>query len=150
MTDRQKGLVESIGDIWPNCEHRFCVRHMYTNFMKKFKDDIIRGKLWNVARSTTLDDLEICMVEIKNLNEKAWKWLNEISLSQWSKSYFSVYPKYDMTLNNMCEIVNGDREVLEARSSPIYSLLEKLRIKIMNQRASRKAEIKRWYKIISP
>ena len=45
MTDRQKGLVESIGEIWPNCEHRFCVRHMYANFKKKFKDDVIKGKL---------------------------------------------------------------------------------------------------------
>ncbi|KAK2649265.1 hypothetical protein Ddye_016754 [Dipteronia dyeriana] len=44
MTDRQKGLIESIGDIWPNCEHSFYVRHIYANFKKKFKDDKIRGK----------------------------------------------------------------------------------------------------------
>ncbi|KAK3218408.1 hypothetical protein Dsin_012378 [Dipteronia sinensis] len=150
MTDRQKGLVESIGDIWPNCEHRFCVRHMYANFKKKFKDNKIRGKMWKAARSTTVDDFQICMAEIKKLNEKAWEWLNEISPSQWSKSYFSVYPKCDMTLNNLCEIVNGNREVLEARSSPIYSMLEMLRIKIMNRRARRIAEIKRWPPLVPP
>ncbi|KAK3188373.1 hypothetical protein Dsin_027934 [Dipteronia sinensis] len=150
MTDRQKGLVESIGDIWPNCEHRFCVRHMYANFKKKFKDNIIMGKMWKAVRSTTVDDFQICMAEIKKLNEKAWEWLNEISPSQWSKSYFSVYPKCDMTLNNLCEIVNGDREVLEARSSQIYSLLKMLHIKIMNRRARRRAEIKMWYKNIGP
>ncbi|KAK2649598.1 hypothetical protein Ddye_017087 [Dipteronia dyeriana] len=104
--------------------------------------------MWKAARSTTVDYFKICMAEIKNQNKQSWKWLNEISPSQWSKSYLSVYPKCDMTLNNMCEIVNRDREVLEARSSPIYSLLEKLHIKIMNRRASRRANIKRWYKNI--
>ncbi|KAK0585483.1 hypothetical protein LWI29_029189 [Acer saccharum] len=122
MTDRQKGLVESICDIWPICEHRFCVRHMYANFKKKFKDDIIKGKLWKAARSTKVEDFQTYMAKIKELNENAWKWLNEISLSQWSNSFFSVHSKCDMTLNNLREIVNGDREVLEARSSPIYSL----------------------------
>ena len=90
------------------------------------------------------------MAEIKELNENAWKWLNAISPSQWSKSFFSVHSKCDMTLNNFCEIVNGDREVLKARSSPIYSLLEMLCIKIMNRRASRRADLKRWYQDIGP
>ncbi|KAI9194571.1 hypothetical protein LWI28_007206 [Acer negundo] len=53
-----------------------------------------------------------------------------------------------MTLNNLCEIVNRDIEVLEARSSPIYSLLEMLHIKIMNRMASRRANLKRWYQDI--
>ncbi|KAK3231793.1 hypothetical protein Dsin_003674 [Dipteronia sinensis] len=118
MTDRQKGLVESIG--------------------------VKCGRQQDQPQL----NFQICMAEIKKLNEKAWKWLNEISPSQWSKSHFSVYPKCDMTLNNLCEIVNGDREVLQARNSPIYSLLEMLRIKIMNRRARRTAEIKRWYKNI--
>ncbi|KAI9160370.1 hypothetical protein LWI28_007527 [Acer negundo] len=71
MTDRQKALVESIGDIWPTCEHRFCVRHMYANFKKKFEDDIIRGKLWKKARLTKVEDFQTCMAEIKELNENA-------------------------------------------------------------------------------
>ncbi|KAK2663457.1 hypothetical protein Ddye_002031 [Dipteronia dyeriana] len=28
MTDKQKGLVEAIGEIWKNSEHRNCVRHL--------------------------------------------------------------------------------------------------------------------------
>ncbi|KAK3213272.1 hypothetical protein Dsin_017978 [Dipteronia sinensis] len=116
----------------------------------KFKRIYISFNACKQARSTKVDDFQTCMAEIKKLNEKTLKWLNEISPSQWSKSFFLVYLKCDMTLNNLCEIVNGDNEVLEARSSPIYSLLEMLRIKIMNRKASRRAEIKRWYKNIGP
>ncbi|KAK0576340.1 hypothetical protein LWI29_015695 [Acer saccharum] len=123
---------------------------MYANFKKKFKDDTIRGKLWKAARSTKVEDFQTYMAEIKELNENAWKWLNGISPSQWSKSFFSIHTKCDMTLNNLCEIVNEDKEVLEARSSLIYSLLEMLHIKIMNRRASRRADLKRWYQDIGP
>ncbi|KAI9195343.1 hypothetical protein LWI28_014016 [Acer negundo] len=47
-------------------------------------------------------------------------------------------------------VVEKEWEVLEAISSPIYSLLEMLRIKIMNRRASRRADLKMWYQDIDP
>ncbi|CAN1806293.1 hypothetical protein LINPERHAP1_LOCUS24634, partial [Linum perenne] len=36
MSDRQKGLMNVIQDMYPNAEHRCCVRHMYVNFSGKF------------------------------------------------------------------------------------------------------------------
>ncbi|KAK0607251.1 hypothetical protein LWI29_012165 [Acer saccharum] len=39
MTNKQKGLVEVINELWRDSEHRFCVKHMYANFKKKFKGD---------------------------------------------------------------------------------------------------------------
>ncbi|KAK8697382.1 hypothetical protein V6N13_113533 [Hibiscus sabdariffa] len=32
MSDRQKGLVDAIAELFPHSEHRTCVRHLYTNF----------------------------------------------------------------------------------------------------------------------
>ncbi|KAL4284901.1 hypothetical protein GQ457_16G025860 [Hibiscus cannabinus] len=34
MSDRQKGLIPIVQSLFPGCEHRFCVRHMYQNFCK--------------------------------------------------------------------------------------------------------------------
>lgn len=32
MSDKQKGLIEAVSDLFPNASHRFCVRHLYNNF----------------------------------------------------------------------------------------------------------------------
>ena len=32
ITDKRKGLVDAVNDVFPNSKHRFCVRHLYNNF----------------------------------------------------------------------------------------------------------------------
>lgn len=55
MIDRQKGLQNVIGDLYPEAEHRFCVRHMYNNFFRTdFKGLILKEYLWKAAKSTTV------------------------------------------------------------------------------------------------
>ena len=34
VTDRQKGLEKALSEIFPGSEHRFCVRHLHSNFKK--------------------------------------------------------------------------------------------------------------------
>lgn len=38
ISDRQKGLVETFEESFPTADHRYCLRHMYSNFKNKFKD----------------------------------------------------------------------------------------------------------------
>lgn len=35
ISDRQKGLLEIPNELAPECELRFCVRHLYQNFARK-------------------------------------------------------------------------------------------------------------------
>ena len=35
ISDRHKGLVQVLGELLLDAEHRFCVRHMFNNFSKK-------------------------------------------------------------------------------------------------------------------
>ena len=55
-----------------------------------------------------------------------------------------------MLLNNLCESVNGDRVILEARSAPIFFMLEMIRVKIMNRRVNRRIDMEKWYHNIGP
>ncbi|CAN0886359.1 hypothetical protein LINGRAHAP2_LOCUS15343, partial [Linum grandiflorum] len=32
MSDRQKGLINVMNQMFPNAEHRYCLRHLYVNF----------------------------------------------------------------------------------------------------------------------
>jgi transposase-like protein len=42
MRDKQKGLINAVGKIFPDAEHRFCVRHLYQNFHKKHKGETLK------------------------------------------------------------------------------------------------------------
>ncbi|KAL5549696.1 hypothetical protein UlMin_004927 [Ulmus minor] len=150
MFDRQKGLIEAVGVLWDGCEHMFCVRHLYANFKKKFKGDVIRNKLWQATRTSKDEDFKVVMNEIKAIDERAWLWLCEKPPSQWTRSHFRTYPKCDMLLKNLCESVNGDRVILEARFNLILSMLEMIRVKIMNRRAQRRIDMNMWYSDIGP
>ncbi|KAL7229974.1 hypothetical protein ACSBR2_008511 [Camellia fascicularis] len=43
------GLVPGFEEVMPNVEHRFCIRHIYSNFIAKFKGIELRDLLWKAA-----------------------------------------------------------------------------------------------------
>ncbi|KAF2300758.1 hypothetical protein GH714_015588 [Hevea brasiliensis] len=51
ISDKQKGLIGAVSELFPNVEHRFCVRHLYTNFRGRFKGKELKDLLWNIARA---------------------------------------------------------------------------------------------------
>ncbi|KAK8574052.1 hypothetical protein V6N13_097046 [Hibiscus sabdariffa] len=85
MSDRQKGLVDAIAELFPHSEHRTCVRHLYTNFKSK---DFNKGKhlkdlFWKAARSTIVTDFKDTLEEIKSVSSKSYDWLVKINPEQW-------------------------------------------------------------------
>ncbi|CAN1125204.1 hypothetical protein LINPERHAP2_LOCUS2775 [Linum perenne] len=47
MSDKQKGLVNVIQQMFPLVEHRCCVRHLYVNFSGKFgRSKHLKDLLW--------------------------------------------------------------------------------------------------------
>ncbi|KAL5578836.1 hypothetical protein UlMin_011278 [Ulmus minor] len=76
MTDKQKGLVKAISQLSDGCEHRNCVHHFYANFQLKFKNQLLRDKVWQAARATTVIEFTRVMQDIKNISEEAHNWLS--------------------------------------------------------------------------
>ncbi|KAL4280302.1 hypothetical protein GQ457_03G028240 [Hibiscus cannabinus] len=139
MSDKQKGLIEALGELLPNAEHRCCVRHLYSNFkdVEGFKGKALKDCLWKVARATTLRDFERAMAEMRELKREAYDWLVKKDPAMWSKSHFSTRSKCDLLLNNYSECFN--KMILEARDKPILTMMEIIRTKMM-KRISKKAE----------
>ena len=100
ISDRQKGLVQVLEQFVPEGEHRFCVRHMYNNFNKKYKGEALRAEVWAVAKSTTVGAFITVMDRIKALDVAAYEWLMSRRPQEWSKSHFYQHSKCDMLLNN--------------------------------------------------
>ncbi|GJX64287.1 retrovirus-related pol polyprotein [Tanacetum coccineum] len=46
ITDRQKGLLPALKDLFPAAEHRYCVRHIHDNMNLIFKGGQYKEQLW--------------------------------------------------------------------------------------------------------
>lgn len=51
MSDRQKGLAEGVEFVIPMSYHRFCMRHLYANFQKHYKGEVLRDLFWIASRA---------------------------------------------------------------------------------------------------
>ncbi|KAK8714515.1 hypothetical protein V6N13_149705 [Hibiscus sabdariffa] len=147
MSDKQKGLMEGISELFPNAEHRTCVRHLYSNFKNRsgFQGKTLKDALWKAARATYMKEFTDSMTQMRVISEEAFDWLQKKDPAQWSKSHFATHCKSDMLLNNMCESFN--KIILEARDKPILTMLEMIRCKIMNRFAKKAEEAQ---KIVGP
>ncbi|CAN1755888.1 hypothetical protein LINPERHAP1_LOCUS5921 [Linum perenne] len=56
ISDQQKGLVASLGDLMPYAEHRKCARHVFTNWKLKHISDAVRELFWEAVYSCNESD----------------------------------------------------------------------------------------------
>ncbi|WVY95463.1 hypothetical protein V8G54_034551 [Vigna mungo] len=66
MSDQQKGLPV-LEALLPKAEHRFCMRHLYANFRKKFRGHTLKTLMWKAATSTYPQVWEREMLNMKEL-----------------------------------------------------------------------------------
>ncbi|RYR01438.1 hypothetical protein Ahy_B06g080305 [Arachis hypogaea] len=50
MSDQQKGLLPAYDDVIPGVDNRFCVRHLYSNFRKRFPGLQLKQLMWKCAK----------------------------------------------------------------------------------------------------
>ena len=99
-------LINVVEKVFPDAENRFCVRHLYQNFHKKFKGETLKNLLWAMARSTNLPRWNENREKIREASIDAYNWLEGKPPNQWVKNFFSDFPKCDILLNNMSEVYN--------------------------------------------
>ncbi|CAN6352866.1 unnamed protein product [Urochloa humidicola] len=148
MTDKQKGLIPAVREIFSDSEHRFCVRHLYQNFQVWFKGETLKNQLWACARSTSITQWTENMDKMKALNKEAYEWLEELSPNTWVRAFFSDFPKCDVLLNNNSEVFN--KYILDARELPILSMIERIKCQLMTRVCSKQEELKKWPGTICP
>ncbi|XP_072081100.1 uncharacterized protein [Arachis hypogaea] len=131
MSDQQKGLLPAYDDVIPGVENRFCVRHLYSNFRKRFPGLQLKQLMWRCAKATHWRDWEKNMAELKAVNQEAYRYLNAIPPRYWSRSRFTYNSKVDTLVNNMSKSFNA--AIVDAREKPILTMLEEIRVKLMTR-----------------
>ncbi|XP_027903766.1 uncharacterized protein LOC114163669 [Vigna unguiculata] len=79
ISDQQKGLMTVFDEILNGVEHRFCLRHLYSNFKKKFGGGVvIRDLMIGAAKATYYAGWEKKMGELRNINPEAFNWFSTL------------------------------------------------------------------------
>ncbi|XP_020704049.1 uncharacterized protein LOC110115217 [Dendrobium catenatum] len=145
ISDMEKGLGEAIKDVYPAAEHRICIRHLWKNIKKKIhcKDGHkLQGLVWGASNAYTTTEYNDKLVELSVSYPTVYAYL--ISLPyKWSRSQFMYGIYHGTNTNNFAESFNA--WIMEARNKPVVDLIDMIRGKLMEQRATRMKEHPLWH-----
>ncbi|KAE9016341.1 hypothetical protein PR003_g15930 [Phytophthora rubi] len=87
LSDRQKGLLAAVAEVFPLAGHRFCLRHIKENINRKgisltAKE---RGLINDMARSDCENDYDVFEKELARTKPAAVEYLKDIDKRHWVK-----------------------------------------------------------------
>ncbi|CAH9123613.1 unnamed protein product [Cuscuta epithymum] len=144
----QKRLIIAAQDVIPDEEHRFCARHVYANWSKKWRGDQLCKKFWICAWNTYEEELQNNLKRLGKLSNEAASDVLKHPFQTWCMAYFSSQSKCWMVDNNIIESFNA--WIREARAKPIVSMLEVIRLKAMKRLSDFKGSHEKWINDWSP
>ncbi|KAH6807214.1 hypothetical protein C2S51_028322 [Perilla frutescens var. frutescens] len=148
ISDQGKGLVPALDEMYPSSYHRFCIRHMYSNIQKKWKDEQVRSLFWSAATSTTRNKFEMYMDRMKDKDYSLWEYLTRIGVERWSRAHFQEHVKCHILSSSIVECFNG--VIKKFRDNPIDILIDNIRIKVRSLMRKKKEKMKREGGVICP
>ncbi|XP_052621585.1 uncharacterized protein LOC111909209 [Lactuca sativa] len=137
ISDGKKGLQIAVDQLFPNAEHRYCIRHIYDNMRKKWGQTEYRDHLWRCASATTVLEFEHLMREFSDYDKEACQWLKQIPPVHWARRRVVS----DVLISNMCEVFNGKIE--KGRDKHVISCLEFIREYLMKKICNVMKEMKK-------
>jgi len=135
-------------ELLPEVDQRFCVRHLYNNFRKKYPDKKLKELMWKAAKTTYDNAFNDVMNEIKAISEGAYEYLKKIPARHWSKSRFTSGPLCDTLVNNMSEAFNST--IIIARGKPVVTMFEEIRVYLMERWEANRQKIARYEDEVLP
>ncbi|XP_057765915.1 uncharacterized protein LOC130986503 [Salvia miltiorrhiza] len=140
--------MEAVKDIIPYAEHRWCARHIYANWAKKWRGEEMKKRFWIAAWSSFDEEFKLNMAKLRSINKKAHDELLHYPPAHWSRAYQSTRCSTNMVDNNCSESFNSS--ISDARHKPIISMLEDIRLLAMKRIRERKTGLDSWKSVWSP
>lgn len=126
-----QGLINAVGSWLPEAEHRQCTRHIYANFKRKWTGLQYKRLFWAAAASTMEQQFLHIMEQIKSLDVEAYNWLVKKNPNTWCRAYFEMDRCTAAFENGISESFNS--RILSARDKPLITMLEDIRIYLMQR-----------------
>ncbi|KAH0637564.1 hypothetical protein KY289_037479 [Solanum tuberosum] len=124
VSDRAKGILTSLSELWqfqePRAFHRFCLRHLKSNFQSQFPNRDLSNLMWRAATAHQVRKFEALMWEIQEENREAYEYLMRIPLNKWTVSHDDG-KRWGVLTTNLSESFN---ELLKkARGLPVTAMV---------------------------
>ncbi|XP_057746280.1 uncharacterized protein LOC130965538 [Arachis stenosperma] len=105
----------------PRAFHMFCIRHIESNFLRKFKAPYLQKLFVNIGYSRTVREYETRYQRLRERGEAYTNWLDRIPREQYALAFDGGYRWGHMT-TNLVECINS---VLKgARNLPVTALVK--------------------------
>nr|KAJ0217663.1 hypothetical protein LSAT_V11C300103380 [Lactuca sativa] len=89
ISDKQKGILPAIANLFPSAEHRFCLKHIHENMKLQWRGKEHKDHLWECATATTVRHFDRFMEDFNKFNSKACDWLKKIPHKHWARAHIS-------------------------------------------------------------
>ncbi|KAJ9561399.1 hypothetical protein OSB04_006559 [Centaurea solstitialis] len=148
MSDQHKGLIEVVKEVMPYAEHRQCARHIYENFRKAYSGLEFRNLFWKAAKASYPLEFERVMNEIRMFHKGAHDYLIKREPKTWSRAFFDTYSCCEAVENGFSDVFNAI--LVKVRSKPIITMLEAIRMILMERMARMRNTCESWSLDICP
>ncbi|KAG5610536.1 hypothetical protein H5410_021817 [Solanum commersonii] len=121
----------------PRAFHRFCIRHLKSNFQSKFPNKDLSRLMWRAASAHQVRKFESLMWQIREENVEAHEYLMEIPLDKWTISHDGG-KRWGVLTTNLSESFNG--VLKKARGLPVTAMV-RLSLEQTIERYTRRSQI---------
>lgn len=106
ISDRGKGLVAAVDEIYPNAVHGYCCQHFTENVEAHGFSKECKRLFWYAAFAESKVAFDTIFVKIKVEDPNCYDYLRNVPAEQWVSYAFSR-PRYGHLISNIQESVNS-------------------------------------------
>ncbi|XP_074319857.1 uncharacterized protein LOC141656735 [Silene latifolia] len=154
VADKEKGLKESIAEIFEGSFHSYCLRYLTEQLLRDLKGQfshevkcILVEDFYAAANAPTQEGFDRYVESIKSISLEAYNWVMGSEPEHWANAYFTG-ARYNHLVSNFGEIFYSWAS--EAHELPITQMVDVIRAKIMELIYTRRSESKEWLTRLTP
>ncbi|XP_050224005.1 uncharacterized protein LOC126673784 isoform X1 [Mercurialis annua] len=154
VSDRQKGLKQSIADIFKDAYHGYCLRYLTEQLIRDLKGQfshevkrLMVEDFYSAAYAPRPEIFQRCIESIKSISADAYNWIIQNEPQNWANAFFKG-ARYNHLTSNFGEMFYSWAS--EAHELPITQMVDAIRGKIMELIYTQRAESDLWMTRLTP
>lgn len=154
ISDKDKGLMSCVLDVFENCHHGHSIYYLMDNFIRNLKGPFqgegrssLPGNMLAAARAIRPEGFRMFTEQIKKVSSSAYEWIMENEPEYWANALFKGEMFSHITFDVAESYANWAEE---ARELTIIQKVEVLRGKTMELMNSRQTDSANWTTKLTP